>query len=925
MATSITGKPDKKVKNLTAPKRGSGNRKMTSTWDVPSSMIKSDYSKRATDLVVKWKFAMGIGKKELAKTVSTSKKESTINLSSLTIGRTTYTRSSFYPVNQNNKLSSVTVAVKGKNSKGEGEPAIQTRKFEVPRKPTIDFIEFNGGTCSTTIRTDAGADHKERYDTYYRVTVTDRNGSVGVPTSGVTVISGQTSYTEGERALTSTEFTVSYDYAGYQSLTDNEFVRVNISAWARGFAGDSKIAEQDYYISRPQPATISNPSVSSKDSNGMLTIEIDTNQSTEHPVDTVRLEYLANVPYESESDIPSVSWSDSGVEDNGTCTALTMPVSDIMPSTGNHSWVRVASIHSGRTTYSNYLNIDDLHTPASSVASSDIKILSATAGDNGDTAKILLGWNTSGEDPSTGTELSWADDENTWRSTKEPNRYEFDWSDGELTVDGVTYHDSAEIIIMDLQEGQKYYVMARRFTEDEATIYGDYSNMATVIPNEKPISVVASCKKFITEGDPLNVYWTFSGTGVQTAWQIVDSEGAVILNGEGSAGSAQISATDLAEHSINNALTFVVKVSTGSDFVTSDSRMVKILEKPTLSVSAPSTLTAQPYSFTATSSRLCDLIVIVTAQGATGQFPEGTRIQANGDTVHSDVYSPSWSSNSATITLPENLDFWDGASYTLSVVAVDRETNLRSDEATSDTVVSWTNKAVDPDGFARLVPLDYLTDGGEHIQAVEIHLTQPTGSRASDVYDIYRMDGAKANLIGEGFPLDCTATDLYAPFSVDDELFYRIALRTVDGDVEFTDKSYTLESETVRFDWQGGSLELPYGITIGDNYKKDVEFRQHMDGSTEGYWNPNIERGASYSSSIIKLIQPEEINLARQLARYAGAVFVRTANGSAFTADVQVSDMSVKNKAVTAIAIDATEVGMTEEFMLESPYELEDE
>ena len=139
--------------------------------------------------------------------------------------------------------------------------------------------------------------------------------------------------------------------------------------------------------------------------------------------------------------------------------------------------------------------------------------------------------------------------------------------------------------------------------------------------------------------------------------------------------------------------------------------------------------------------------------------------------------------------------------------------------------------------------------------------------------------------------------------------------------MDFADIPYTLTSKTVRFDWQGGTLELPYGITIGDNYKKDVEFRQHMDGSVDGYWNQNITRGASYSSAIIKLIQPEEINLARQLARYAGAVFVRTANGSAFTADVQVTDLSVKNEAVTAIAIDATEVGLTEEFMLTSPYE----
>lgn len=931
---AITKKPNKTVTGLGAPVRQSGSRRMTASWKVPSSMTKSSSNRRATSLVVAWKLDIGGIAKKLSKSYATSKSSASINLSSFKIGRTNYTRSSFYP-KTDKLLSSVSISVTGKNSKGKGKAVTQTRKFTKPRKPEIDFITFNtaNGHCVTTIKTDSGMDYAERYDTMYRVTVTNPDGETFVPATGVTVTSGTQQYTEAEKALQSTEFTVEYDVGSYQSLADDEYIKVVISAWARGFAGDSAGAEanaKEYYISKPLKATIEKHTVTSKDSTGQLVVSINTNQTVEHPVDTVRLEYLRNVTYENATDIPSdADWEDSGIEDNGDCTALTMPLGNRIPDRGKYTWIRVKSFHANEAvlyTYSDYTRLTDLETPPAETAESGISILSAVSGADGQSAVVLLGWNVSGTDDSTGTELTWSDEEDTWKSTKEPESHEFTWSDGAITHDGVTYNDSAEIVIKGLSEGEKYYIRARRYYEGETTSYGRYSNTATVITSEKPAGVVANCDRFVTAGEPLPIYWTFSGNGMQTDWQIVDSNGTIVVNGEGSRGATQISADRLATFAVDNSVTLTVQVSTGSGFVSSEPRTVTILERPTLEITAPTTLTAQPFSFTATSDRLCDLIVIVSAQGTSGQYPEGVRVQTAGDTIHSGVYSPAWENGSTTVTLPDGLDFLDLGSYTLSVVAIDRETKLRSEPPIeAGFTVEWAHQAVDPDEAVTLTPLDYTTDGGEHIQAVQIELTPPTGSSEDDVYDIYRMDGGNAHLIGAGFPLTFTAVDEYAPFGDNEELYYRIALRTADGDVEFADKEYELVSDTIRFDWQGGTLELPYGVSIGDSYSKNVEFRQHMDGSVDGYWNQNIDRKGSYSSSVIKLIQPDEINLARQLARYAGAVFVRTANGSAYTADVQVTDLSVKNKAVTLIAVDATEVGLTEEFMLPTPYEQEDE
>ena len=906
MATAIKHKPNIKVSSLGSPTRGSGNHKMTATWKVPSAMTKGD--RRATGLDVRWIVTTKSTKKELNKEVGTGTTSSTLNLSNFSIGSKTYSRQSFYPVTTT-RIMSVTAKVRGTNSKGNGEWASATRKFSTPRKPVVTDIGFDtsNGRLSTTVTTNESADYRERYDTRYRVTIRGRTGNVFNP-SGL------------DSSSTSTSIPLYYDAANYQNMTYDQYIKMTVEAWSRGYAGSSGSVTKVFYLAYPKQATIRNTDITSV--SGQCLVRIDTNTTTEHPVDAVELQYLANVTYAKISDIPqNAEWEDSGVVDDGNCKALAIPVATLTPDVGKYSYIRVKSSRQNLIRYSEPKALTELHTESIAPQADDVTLISATA--SGNSAVLQLGWNKNGQDDSTGTEISWATEEDAWKSTDDPDNYEFIWSDGSYTSGGVTYRDSAKITIKGLMEGTKYFIKARRYLEyDGSTLYGKYSNVKTIITYEPPDAVVARCDGEITQGDPLSVYWTISSKSLQKEWQIKTSAGKTI-RGTGTIGATQISASDVNRLASNGVLTFQVGASTGSEFVWSEWHEVKILQRPTLTLNLPATMTAQPYSFTATSSSLCDLIVTVTSQGASGQFPQGFRTQVAGDTIYSDVVSAVWSNNSTTVTLPSELDFWDLGEYTVAVTAIDRQTGLRSDEVTGTFSVAWAVKAVDPDDAISLLALDYQNEGEEHVQAVQITLVPPTGSSSTDVYDIYRMDGDTAHLIGEGFPLTCVVTDYYAPFG--DDVYYRVAIRTIDGDVAFADKEYELVSDTVRFDWAGGSLEFPYGITIGDSYKKDVEFRQHMDGSVDGYWNENIERKGSYSSAVIKLIQPDEINLTRQLARYAGAVFVRTANGSAYTADVQVTDLSVKNKAVTMVAMDATEVGITDEFMLASPFELGDD
>ena len=962
--TDINAKPTMAVSKLATPTR-SGN-KLTGTWTVPTELTNEKSGSRAQSIKVRWILSRSNGKKTVKRSGGTEYITSTIEL----------TRSSYYPQTKH-KLWSAAIKVITNNSKGDGKSVSKTLTFKRPKKPTLSSFNFNteNGDLSITITSENVSEGKqERYDTKYKTEVyNSATGEKWRPDSC-------------NGSSTSTSKTISYDAGWYQGMKYKDYIRVKVSAYARGLRGDSDTVSKTYYIAYPARVEITKISISSKKSDGKFTAKIKTNSSKSHPVDRVRLEYLANVQYANADSIPGdASWQSTDITDDNRCTALSMPVGELIPDPGKHTWVRVKSWHANEAVlyrYSKPMEVKSLFVEEPTAADDDIAIISATPGSDGKSIVVQLGWNADGTDDSTGTELTWSEEEDAWRSTAQPDAYTFTWSDGTpVTHGGITYQDSALVTIKNLEEGTRYHIKARRYLEgEERTTYSEYSNPAEATTNETPESIVASCDRYVPEGDSLPVYWTFSGNGIQTEWQIMpvtvsyeattDTQvigtqtyyeydettqtyalilpegtenpseegwyianetetGAPIAEGRGSIGAAQISAERLASFAVNNELTFIVRVSTGGDPVESEAHTVTIINPPVLSVNVSSPLTHNSMSFTAICSRICDLRVIITSLGAAGQFPEGILQQVDGDTIHSGVYSPEWTEvqgegYSATVEMPEGLDFWDLGKYALSVVAIDRDTGLQSAE--EDPLVfdiAWENKAADPNGYVTLTPVDIAEENGIHHQAVEIALTPPEDSAETDVYDIYRLTGDGAYLIGEGFPLTYTAVDEYAPFGDDMTHHYRVAIRTVDGDVEFSDLEYELGCAFMRFDWATGSLELPYNLSIGDKYKKDVEIRTHMDGSMDGYWNQNIERTASLSSDVIRLAMPEEIDAARKLARYTGPVFVRTPDGSAYEADVQVSDMSTEG-IMTAIAIDATEIGLTQEFILPTPFTFEE-
>ena len=365
-----------------------------------------------------------------------------------------------------------------------------------------------------------------------------------------------------------------------------------------------------------------------------------------------------------------------------------------------------------------------------------------------------------------------------------------------------------------------------------------------------------------------------------------------------------------------------VAVSTGGRWVESPAQTVRLYEPPVLSVSANSTLTEQPLEIGLTcdtGNTLC--LVRVFSNGSDGAFPDGkNHIQVEGDSIWSDSFLPVWEYSqqndnySYSLVLPNALDFRDGASYTLEISLTDTATGLKSNTVTHDFTVAWENQATVPSGVT-ITPQTVIEDDGYTRRIATIQLAAPTGSTGTDVCDVYRLTSDRPQLIASNRELDETLIDEYAPFGANTS--YRVALRTVDGGTEWADFPYSLKAYVCRFDFDGQYLEFPYQMNIQNQFAKDFERNRKMTGEDDGFWNQGVERRASLSTDPVIFDEPTQIQRVFALARYAGAVLVRTPDGLCYQANVDVSGLDSSTSVDTiAVSFDATEIELTDEFRI---------
>ena len=186
------------------------------------------------------------------------------------------------------------------------------------------------------------------------------------------------------------------------------------------------------------------------------------------------------------------------------------------------------------------------------------------------------------------------------------------------------------------------------------------------------------------------------------------------------------------------------------------------------------------------------------------------------------------------------------------------------------------------------------------------------------------MDDDRCRLVASGaYPAagedgtrpDVLVRDEYAPYAHEGACRYRVATLTADGDCDWASGEYTMRGSSVRFDWPGGSVSLPWDIAIERKVEKSFEEVEYLDGTVGGGWSGASKRKVSVSASMFR---GDDMTAVSSLARYAGAVFVRTPDGQAFAANVAVDSVSLSaDSRIMGCSMSAAEVD-TDEYAIGS-------
>lgn len=925
--TDITAKAGVGVVNLGAPTRNRDNRVMSVSYKTQKEMFASTRNDRATEVDYCWYVHTnypgyakigGIpvaGSYSVRADSSGETKSHSLNLASFkSASGKGWNRQDFYPCTKY-VLSAVSFEVYPYNhQKGVNNNAVKTatRQFTKPRKPTFGAFSINeqGKIVSTVMKTDPGKDYAERYDTEYSITAYDSRVKKNIYSRTATT--------------SSTEFTLSYDASESQALKVGEYIKVTFKARARGYAGASDWAEKVYYYSFPNVPTIdkskgsSGISYSGTKQTDKITVYINTKHTTEHPVTGVYLEKLQSVDARSPAEATaSAEWEKTGASDNANSKALTVPVANVVPAPGKTSWVRVVSWHDLEDTWVTYggcIRLEKLETKAPTAADDKVTIKSVTPDSDGTSVALTLAWK---NDDSDGTEISWSESSDAWQSTEPPQTFNVDWKDASSQVAG--WANSATVHVRGLEEGKIYHFRARRYMEGDYASFGAYCKEVICAPSSAPMAVALSGPPSINIGSGLTLSWGFESDQEQKSWRLLTDDDVPITSGTGDASVVTLSPEEVATHVVDGKIDIKVEVSTGGSFIESNVKTVIVANPPVIEIDLPDTITSQPVSFDVASDTAgVSLAVSLFAQFGTTESERGTAYQLEGDTIWTGIVTPQeWTDGTTTVELPANLDLWDTDNYTLGVVATDVTSGLNSEAVYAETKIAWAHQAPTPSPEIEIEGTVEVSEDGSITRRADIQLAAPTGAAETDVYDIYRLGLDDPELVVSGLSLTDSVVDMYAPFG--GERYYRIVLRTFDGDRAWSDFAYTLDGEVLRIDSGAGYAELPYNLVIQDAYEKDFEAKAHIDGGVDGYWNSAVTRTSGLSADIPKEIDVTTMQALRTIAGYAGPCFVRTPDGDAYQANVNLSGIDSKSSVLATVSIDTHKVDLTDEFGIQRP------
>lgn len=537
-------------------------------------------------------------------------------------------------------------------------------------------------------------------------------------------------------------------------------------------------------------------------------------------------------------------------------------------------------------------------------------VLSKT--DTAGTIRVAWNWSWS---TATFAELSWADHEDAWESTEEPDTYIVN-----------STHASAWNI-SGLDTGVTWYVRVRLGTGTDTITYGAYSDTVSIDLSSAPtIPVLALSNSVITEDGVVTAAWSFvSSDGTAQAFAEVAEVASgtyTILATTQTAQNVTISAKDVG-WSTGETHDIVVRVTSASGKQSdgwSDPVSVTVAEPLTTVIASTSlieqtftddsdtrtvlTLTEMPFTATITGAGAggTTRLIIERREDYHVSRPDETEFNGyEGETVL--IYSQ-LGEGAITISnadLIGKLD--DGASYRL--IATVQDGLGQSDDETINFEVKWSHQAIAP---TATVDID-----DDNLIAVIVPIA-PSGAAASDTADIYRLSADRPELI---YPDAVFGTSYVDPYpAIGDYGGYRVVTKTANGDyitddneLAWADYDGGLDTDDNIIDFGTGRVLLPYNVNLSNAWAKDFVETKYLGGSIQGDWNPAVSRTGTFSTVVV--VDDElTIEAMRRLATYPGICHVRTKDGSSYAADVQVSETYAQEEAhmLSSFALTITRV-----------------
>lgn len=233
----------------------------------------------------------------------------------------------------------------------------------------------------------------------------------------------------------------------------------------------------------------------------------------------------------------------------------------------------------------------------------------------------------------------------------------------------------------------------------------------------------------------------------------------------------------------------------------------------------------------------------------------------------------------------------DGASY--RIVATIKDDLGQTSSASLDFEVHWSHQALIPSANFELDHENFIA---------KITPIAPIGADPADVADIYRLSIDKPELIVRGATFGVTYVDPYP--ALGEMGGHRVVLRTKNNDYITSDNTFAMidstETEEFEFfeneeefniiDFEERQVRFYYDTDYSNTWDKDFQETQYLGGSVQGDWNAGVSRTGTLSTQAITTLDQDMLRDVRRLAVYPGICHVRTADGSSYSADIQVSE-----------------------------------